>query len=419
MKKRFNSVIKHPIISGSAIIFAGTFMANIFNFIFNLYMSRTLSIADYGILVSLISVILLFALAADSFVPVVINFAGEYLARGEEEKVAELFIKVKKISFLIGGIIMLVFIFFEDPIGNFLNIHNPFLLLLVGITVFFGFLGSINRAILQARLSFGYYTFISVSSSIFKLFIGVLLVFLGFKVIGAMGAFTLSFFIAYCLSLLPLLPLFKYRNKVRHVTITKLFRYGLPSVISLMSLTFFITSDILLVKHFYSPTEAGLYAGLSLLGKVIFFFSAPISLVMFPLIVQRYAKQENFTSVFKASLSLVLVASLGITFMYWLFPDFFIHLFLKKEEYLMLRPFVGLYGIFFTLYTCTSIVVNFYLSIKKTIVFMPIVLSAILQAVLIVIYHSTFYQVIYISIFSITLPLMLLLCHYWITYERK
>lgn len=419
MKKRFNTIIKHPIISGSTIIFIGTFMANIFNFIFNLYMSRTLSIIDYGILASLISVILLFALAADSFVPIVVIFAGEYLAKGEEEKVAELFIKMKKISLIIGGIILLIFVFFESVIGNFLNIHNPFLLLLVGITVFFGFIGSINRAILQARLSFGYFTFIGVCSSIFKLLIGVLLVFLGFKVIGAMGAFTLSFFIAYCLSLLPLLPLFRYKNKVRHVTITKLFTYGLPSIISLMSLTFFITSDILLVKHFYSPTEAGLYAGLSLLGKVIFFFSAPISLVMFPLIVQRYAKQENFTGLFKVSLFLVIAASLGITLIYSLFPEFFIHLFLKKDEYLALRPFVGLYGIFFTLYSCASVIVNFYLSIKKTKVFIPLLFSAILQFVLLLIYHSNFYQIIYISIFSLAFPITLLLIHYWIRYERK
>ena len=51
---------------------------------------------------------------------------------------------------------------------------------------------------------------------------------------------------------------------------------------------------LILVKHFFSPHDAGIYAGLSLIGRVIFFFSAPIASVMFPVIVQKYARKENY-----------------------------------------------------------------------------------------------------------------------------
>ncbi len=54
MRKIIHSALKHPLISGSTVIFVGSMVANIINYIFNLVMGRLLLPADYGILISLI-----------------------------------------------------------------------------------------------------------------------------------------------------------------------------------------------------------------------------------------------------------------------------------------------------------------------------------------------------------------------------
>ena len=172
------------------------------------------------------------------------------------------------------------------------------------------------------------------------------------------------------------------------------------------------------MKHFFDPVQAGIYATLSLVGRVIFFFSAPIGTVMFPLIVQKHAKEENYNSVFIFSLLLVFFASVILTILYFLFPEFVLHFFSNKEEAISAAPFVGLFGIYITLYSMLSICTNFYLSIGKTKVFIPVLFGALLQAVLIWIYHATFLHVIIISL-GITSLLLVLLLLYYRHYEHR
>lgn len=419
MKNTLKKIATHPLISGSLIIFSGTLFANVFNFLFNLFLSRNLSVSDYGILASLVSLILLCALIADSLAPTIVSFAGSYFAKQEHDKISDFFLQITKISFLAGGIVLVVLILFTKAIGDFFNIKDNSLIILVGVIVFFGFASSATRSILQAKLAFKYITFMYIFSAIIKFLGGVLLVIQGFGVRGALWGFFLSFSVPYFLSLIPLRSFLRIRKNNSVVSVLKLISYGGPATLTLMGLTLFITTDIILVKHFFSSKEAGLYAGLSLIGRVIYFFSAPIGLVMFPLIVHRHAKNDDYKHIFKLSLLVVFLLSAAVTTFYFLFPNFVVSIFLKRQEYFTIVPLVGLFGIFITLYSMVSILANFYLSIKKTYVFVPVISTAFLQAVLIWIYHNNFLQIILISIFSISLLFLYLLLYYWRLYGRR
>lgn len=418
MRKKFHTAIKHPLISGTIVIFAGTIVANFLNFIFNIFMSRNLTVSDYGIMASLNSFILIFALIAESFVPTIVHFAGTYLAKGEPEKVRGIFFQANKMAVFFGGLSLLFFILFAENLDKFFNVNNNFLFILVGAVVFFGFMGSLNRGILQAKLSFKYISFVNAFASVVRLSVGVLLVFLGYKVTGALSAFLISFFTIYVLVVIPLRNLLKNNGSSFSVDFKKLFSYGSLSSIALFCLTFLITSDLLLVKHFFPPKEAGVYAGLSLIGRVIYFFSAPVVTVMFPLIVQKYTRSENYHNTFRLSLLFVFLSSGFLTALYFLFPQFVIRIFLKNTEYLVVSSYLGYFGIFMTLYIMLYVYTNFYLSIKKTKVYLPILFSAILQAVLIWFFHKTFFEVIMISMFATALPLVLLVVYYFKSYDK-
>ena len=419
MKKQISKIISHPLISGSAIIFIGSLIGNIFNFFFNLYMSRNLSVEEYGELASLISLILLTALAADSFVPTIVSFAGPYFLRKEQNNLEGLFFQVNKLAVIFGGVVILLFLLFSKYIGIFFNITDNFLIILVGFIVFFGLLNSISRAFLQAELSFVYISLITIFSSLLKLIGGALLVFLSFGVGGALWAFVFTFVSSYFLFIIPLRSLLFSKNRVSPVGITKLFSYAAPATLSLLGLTFFITTDVILIKHFFSAREAGLYAGLSLIGKVIFFFSTPVGMVMFPLIVHKHHKNEEFNNTFKLAVAFVFVVSTLLTIFYFIFPEFTIRVFLKNDDYFVLKPLLGLFGVFITIYSVTTVLTNFYLSIRKTRVFLPVIFCSLLQAALIWFFHNSFYQVIIFSILCISLLLIILLLYYFMLYGSK
>lgn len=419
MRKKINQIIKHPLISGSIIMFIGSSMISFLNFIFNLFMSRNLSVSDYGILASLISLITLSTLPAGSFIPLVVNFAASYFAKNDLAMVRGLFLKIMKPLFFLGILVFVVFLFFAQKIGQFFNIHNDSLIIMAGLIAFLSFISVVNMPLLQAKLAFAFIVLLNFVSSFSKLFLGIAAVFFGFSIGGVMWALFLSSLIPYLLSFFPLKFLFQKRTVTPQVSNREIISFGLPAAVIMLGLTSFITTDIILVKHFFNPVNAGIYAGLSLIGRVIFFFSAPIGTVMFPLITQRHTRKENYHNLFKLSLLLVFLASVCLTVFYFFCPEFIIGFFLKKQEYLSAANLLGFFGIFISLYSVTTIVVNFYLSIRETKIVIPIIIFAVLQGFLIWLYHNTFLQIIMISLGTISLLLIALLLYYWRLYEKR
>src|SRR5579872_3674618 len=84
MKQVAKQVLKHPLISGSTILVSGGLLANFFNFLYNLFMGRWLSVTDYGTLVSIISLITFPTLLVTSINPVIVRFAGDYFAKNDQ-----------------------------------------------------------------------------------------------------------------------------------------------------------------------------------------------------------------------------------------------------------------------------------------------------------------------------------------------
>jgi O-antigen/teichoic acid export membrane protein len=256
-------------------------------------------------------------------------------------------------------------------------------------------------AFLQGLMKFKLISFLNAFGSLIKLLVGVLLVIFGFKVFSGLFAILVMSVGVFVVGLIPLrFLLAKQKIENVHVPIKEIFKYSLPSFVAVLFLTAFTSADVILVKHFFNAHDAGFYAGLSLIGKVIFYFTGPIPLVMFPLLVKRHSLGEKFHNLFYLALLLVLLPSVAITGFYFLFPKFVIELFLGGRDYMAIAPYLGLFGIYMTVFSLLFVCVNFFLSINKTRIVFPVTIAAILQIILIFIFHSSFYQVIGVSILA-------------------
>lgn len=409
----------HELINGASLIFIGSLLISLLNFLFNLFMARNLAVSDYGVLISLISLVTLSTLPVNAVVPMVVAFAASYFAKNELDMVRGLFFKINRLTVLSGFTVFIIFILFTQIIGQFLNISNDALIILAGLNVFLGFVAVLNIPLLQAKLAFTYITFTNLLSGFLKLIGGISTVFLGFTVGGVLWAVFFSSLIQYLLNFFPLKFIFQKGISLPKVSSKKLFNYGIPAALATFSLMSLVNTDIILVKHFFNPTEAGIYAGLSVVGRVIFFFSAPLGTVMFPLVTQKYARAENYHHIFGLALLLVAVTSIALTGFYFIFPEFTIRFFIKNEEYLAVTSLLGPFGIFIAFYSLVSLFTYFFLSTKKTEIFIPMTIAALTQAALIWLYHETFFQIIVISLSVVGLLLILLLLYYWKLYAKN
>lgn len=413
MKKYYNLLANNAFISGSFFMVIGFNIANVLNLLFIIFMNQKLSPSDFGILLSLVSLITLTTSPAGAVMPTIVQFAASFYAKNELEKVKGLFLRMIRLSAGIGISILVILLFFSEQVSRFFQIENSNLLVISGFTILFGYLVIICSSFLQAKLEFKRISIINFVGTLLKLLLGITLVVLSYKVIGAVWAYFLSYFVPFFLSFFPLRTLLKKEVKTTHSQIRDLIKYGLPAAIALFGLASFITTDILLAKHFFTPENAGNYANLSLIGRMIFFLTGSLSNVMFPLIVQKHARGEDYRSTLLFSLALVIFPSVILTILYFLFPTTFILLIGRQKSYLVNAHDLGYFAIFITIYAVSNVFTNFFLAIKKTSVYIPIIFFAILQAVFIWLYHKNPMEIIVVSIVSSSLLLLTYLLYYF------
>lgn len=363
-------------------------------------MSRNLIVSEYGTLVSLISIITLFSIPAAALTPTIVTVAGAYFAKEEYSSIHDFYNKMLRPLLLMGFIFICCSVVFSKQIGVFLHIGSPILLLFTGIGIFLAYLLTLYNSFLQAKLSFGVLSFSTAASALLKLFLGFLVVVLGLGINGALLSYLVSFLLPTVIGVFILRKfLFFSSSNTTKISYRELISYGIPSAIVIFSLNSLISTDIILVKHLFSEQQAGLYAGLSLVGRVIFYITAPIGTAMFPILVNKHNNKEKLNHILLYTALLVGSASLIATAFYFIFSRFFILLFLKNTQYLQMAPYLGWFGLFITIYSILSILSYYFLSIRRTKIAYILAFGAILQAILIYLLHPNIGGIINISLF--------------------
>lgn len=417
MKKIAKNLIKHPLISGSIILVFGTLFANLFNLFFSILMGRLLTPVDFGTLQSINAICAFPIIAANAVTPLIIILAGAYFAEKKYDLISGLYMKFTKIYFTVAVILSALFLVFIPQINSFFNITDYNLLLIADGIIFFSLMLALNFGFMQAKLAFKYYVFILCASTIIKLISSWILVVYGLGVNGAISGLFLGTFLPYLLSFIPFKFILKQKIKYPVINSKIFITYGVPAALIGIGLSAYITNDLILVKHFFPPNTAGIYAGLSLIGRIIFYVSAPVTNVMFPLIVQQYTKKEKYANTFLLALFLVMMSSVLITLVYSLFPEFSILMILKRE-YFEIIPYLSFFSLSIAIYSLLSVFASFFLSIKKTIITIPILLVAGLQIALICYFHQSIQQIVTIS-FVINITLFFYLLAYYLYFNRK
>lgn len=393
MNNKIKSFVKHPLFSGSAVMIGGSMVANVINYVYHLIVGRLLGPVNYGVLASLFSILYIVGIVPTSTSVAIVKFVS---SGKETNEISAVYYAINKLVLKV-AIVLGILVFLVSPlISNFLKIDNPFLVVFVAPILFFSLMTLVNQATSQGLLKFMGWVVPNIVSSLIKIFLGVFLILLGFSVFGAMGAVMLGAILAYFMSVSYIRKIKNSKPGNAKYNLKPFLVYSLPVLLQALSFTSLFTTDIILVKHFLSPFDAGIYAALSTLGKIIFFASSPISSVMFPVVAGRNAKGEKYHKVFWLSFIATLFISLAIVVFYYLFPNLAIGI-LYGKAYLSAKTSLVRMGLFIFIYTMSVLLVNFSLSLGKTKVIVFPLFAAICQVVFIWIFHNSIIQVIQVS----------------------
>ncbi len=167
----------------------------------------------------------------------------------------------------------------------------------------------------RASCSFRHLALNVVAEGIVRLGGSLLAIKLGYGVTGVIGANVAAVVMAYLLAIPT--PWTKVAYHPEPISVA--FREGLQAITFFVGAVIINNFDIVLVKHFFPPAEAGLYAAVALVGRVIYVLSWSAVSGMFP-IAAGTRSQKRDHGVLATSLLLVLGIGFAITMGLWLAP---------------------------------------------------------------------------------------------------
>lgn len=411
--------IDKKLIQGSAVLSIGNFVANLGNYVFNLFAGRLLGPADYGVMASIIALLYIVSVPSVTITYVVAKYSSSFKARAGISQLANFFTGLNKTLLCFSLFIFLVFALIRVPLSSFLKIESSTPVIILGALLGTSLLAALNNATIQGLLKFAFLAFNGIVAVVVKLALGLGLIWAGLSVNGALLGFLAAFLVPYFVSFWPLKFLLTSKQEAAKVDWEGVLGYTAPVFVSTLGLTLLYTGDVVLVKHFFSADQAGLYSALSLIARVILFMTTPITMVMFPLISEKYAKNDRYWGLFFASLVLVSLAVAAMTAFYFIFSRFTVRLFFG-EQYLAAAPYLGRFGIFLSLYSLCNLFASFYLAVHKTKVASLPFLFGLAQIGLIWRYHSSFLHVLNVTTGAVGMLLLVFLIYliYWLKFGR-
>jgi O-antigen/teichoic acid export membrane protein len=396
MKRFFKNIFGDVLLKQSALIFTSGMFVNVTNLVFWLYMVRKLSAQDYGVLNSLIALLMLFCVPLNVLQTVVVRYISKFMAHDKKEEARALLLYFAKPLGIFVGVVFVVFILFAHKIAAFLLLERSGLIVLIGFGIAFSSTSILTLGTLVGLQEFNAIALNSALTGVAKLGIGFSLVALGCKVLGAFLGFILSFVMTFVVSLFQL-PAWLKASRHKPVAISfdrkEVQRYFLP--VGLTTLCFFVLTniDVILVKHFFSATEAGYYSVAQMVGKMVLFVPGAVGIVMFPKVVATHAKNEDTRFLLYRCLWAVGILCGCVTLGALFFPDLILKT-LTGHVYPQAAALVDFFALSMTFFALDNILMLYHLSLHNMKYIILMCCAAVLQVVVIWFVHATLAQVL-------------------------
>ncbi|MFH1519949.1 MAG: oligosaccharide flippase family protein [Candidatus Omnitrophota bacterium] len=400
MRQKIKRLLKDDFILHTAIVFLGTTLVGVFNLLYHLVTVRLLSPEDYGTFNALVSFIMLTSMAISPLGTTLTRFFTEYIAKGN---LATLFFSFKKLIkrlFIIAGVITGLCFAISPFLAGFLKTKILYVFICGGVIVLSLFSPPLI-SLFQSFQKFTVYSLLGITSSLGKLIFGGLLMLLGAKLLGALLGF-LAGPVVIVLAALFFIPAI-LQKEMGHidktatltVNLVPIYKYFFPVGVIMVSFTFLTTIDVILVKHFFSPLDAGYYSIAQMVGKIALFLPSALAIVILPKTTKAHVTEGSSIKLLYKSLFLAGVCCFFFTLFSFLFPDLLLTILTGKLNPIS-RELVGLFALAMSFYALTWIVINYSLATHNLKITLPLVLITALEIIIIYNCHPSLAMVLYI-----------------------
>ncbi|WP_167596689.1 oligosaccharide flippase family protein [Leeuwenhoekiella sp. ZYFB001] len=400
-------------ISAQQLFMLSALVVNGGNYLYNLLLGRLLgpeAFADAAILVTLLLVL--------SFAAMTFQLGtARFIALLSEEKQPVFLNRIQKWSLRFGLVLGCIFIVFSSFLQELFQTSSQAMFVVFGISVPLYFVMSINRGLYQGKEQL-----INMAKTyqieMWSRLVLTLLCILLFKTQPAIG-------VALGVSLSLIAAQFpRAKDKAKNSRVGVLTQTALREILQFFVITacyegtqiLINNSDILLVKHYFDSYQAGLYASLALIGRVVYFVAWMFVMLLLPEVVRKHKAGESTQTILFKYVSYISILALSIVAACFLFSNLIVQM-MFGEAYVSVSHLLGPYALATGLFAVANLFTYYFLSLGK---YTPVYLSFIggfLQIGGIILMHNSLEQVVWVQIGSMSLLLIIQVLYYLKAYK--
>ncbi|MEK6983474.1 MAG: oligosaccharide flippase family protein [Nanoarchaeota archaeon] len=376
-----DKLLKH-----SLIILLASLGTGFVNYAYQLYMGRALGPEQYGILGALFSIIYMEMFSLGSISTVTSKLVSEYNAKNKLGEIKALFSFISTRLLAVGFVVMIITVLLRDFISDYLNFPDSSVVYILAVILLVTFIGTIVAGVLNGMQFFVWSGASSFIGGLFKLVVGVLLVYLGLGVRGALIGLLIGLLIPIILFLVPAKEVLKtQKKKINHIDV---FKYALPAICIVMATTLIINIDVVLVRHKLNAFDSGIYTAASTLAKIIWFVTTPLITVMLPKV-----SPGNGRSILRHTLFYVALLGAGMSAFYFIAPTFIVKT-LFGASYLDAVNVIGLFGISIALFSAANVLIVYNLAVRRLMTVYIAIILLLVEVVAINYFATTMIEIV-------------------------
>jgi O-antigen/teichoic acid export membrane protein len=338
-------------------------LANAIDFAFHLWMGRVLIPADFAILQTLNSIMLVYTTASGVFQPVVGRFVAEARGQGRAQAIPAIFQSYLRVAFWLGLILSILVYLFSNFIAQFFNLPI-WTIQLSAALIFLSTLRPIAAGVLQGQERFISFGLTRLALSLGRILIVFVLLQAGLGLTSAVIALPFGWLISVTCTFILLGSGLWKKQKLDDRNLLaegwKLSAYALLAYFAYMSLT---SLDLVWVNRNLSGEETGAYASLVLMRRIVALLPGVAVTVMFPRIAKALAAGYRPHRLLIRTAAIILAATGALAIAYFIFAEQWMQI-IFGNEYQIASPLLGWMGVAMIGVSLSSVWLNYYLAEK-------------------------------------------------------
>lgn len=382
---------------GGIVIVMATFSKSFLNLLYQICMSRLLLPSDFGLLSSLLAIYVILAIPSRSISLATAKIVSTTVLQKPIEVIKVLFVHIVKFILPLFAIVSFLLILLSPVFAVTLKVDIG-IIALIGATYTFSVACPVIEGIFQGLENNVRLGMSLIILPILKIVLSLILVFLGFGVIGAIWGLIIASLVSPLFLIIFISPYL--RGDDVQLSETFSFRTILPILITDLGFILFFNVDLLLVRVFFPPIESGYYAVISVVGRTILYIAGSIAIVMIPQAVKSQESGQDVRKVLMNSLFISFTLSIISIILILLLSDTII-LIVFGENYQSVVIYLPLLVVVFLIYGVVGILTNFNVALNNYSLNIPLFLGICLEIVGIIIFHDSLFTILTIMFISV------------------